>query len=157
MKMNMCKANSGILEMSGTVTFLEAFTKLCGYSEQEVIGKHPGKLLQGEDTDPETVREFHLALKNETTIQADILNYHKDGHAYWAGVSITPLRDARGKLQGFMAIERDVSERYEDFKALHSEIVELYATVLREECSRGMKLQPDDPFFELANGDSSQA
>ena len=143
-----------LADTSGRVTWVnEAFKELCGYSTEEILGESPGRLLQGEDTEPNTVRKFHVALKNGTTIQADILNYHKDGHAYWARVSITPLRDPRGRLQGFMAIERDVTENHEDIKELHGEVVELYATVLREEYSRGLKLRADDPFFELIEGD----
>jgi PAS domain S-box-containing protein len=125
-----------------------AFEKLCGYTLSEVQGKHPGRILQGKDTDPETSRAFRLAVKEGLEINEDILNYHKDGCSYWARVSITPLRGATGALQGFIAIERDVTEQHERLEELHGEVVELYSSLLREEESRGLKVAPGDPFHE---------
>jgi hypothetical protein len=45
---------------------------------------------------------------------------------------------------------------FEKSDSINREVVELYASILREEHSRGIELQPDDPFFESDNGDSSQ-
>ena len=138
-----------LADRKGRITWVNpAFESLCGYARNEVIGKEPGKILQGEETDPETVGELSLAVKEGLSMRTDILNYHKDGHSYWARVSITPIRNAAGVLLGFIAIERDITSEHENLEELHSEVVELYASVLLEEKSRGLRVAPEDPFHD---------
>mgnify|MGYP005867768167 FL=1 len=140
-----------LADENGRITWSNpAFERLCGYSPGEVFGKNPGKLLQGPETDRNTVREFSVAVKAGLGIQADILNYHKEGHSYWARVSITPLHSTSGALQGFIAIERDVTVEHENLKELHGEVVVLYSTLLSEELSQGLQLKPGDPFYSQA-------
>ena len=57
---------------------------------QEVIGRNC-RFLQGRDTDPETVAKIAAALREGREIETDILNYRKDGSAYWNAVSIFPV------------------------------------------------------------------
>lgn len=42
----------------------------------------------------------------------------KDGSRFWAGVVLTTLRDNHGRVQGFLKITRDLSERREQEEAL---------------------------------------
>jgi len=138
-----------LADREGRITWANpAFERLCGYKLSEVRGKHPGRILQGKDTDPETARAFSVAIKESLEIHEDILNYHKDGCSYWARVSITPLHGATGVLQGFIAIERDVTEEHENLEELHGEVVELYSTLLDEEQPKGRRLKPEDPFYQ---------
>jgi PAS domain S-box-containing protein len=140
-----------LADEKGHITWVNsAFEKLCGYAPTEILGNRPGDFLQGKDTDRKTVREFRVAVKAGLGIQADILNYHKDGHSYWARVSITPLRNATGSLQGFIAIERDVTAEHQNFKQLRGEVVELYSTILFEEELQGLELESGDPFRRRA-------
>jgi len=128
-----------------------AFEKMCGYSRKNVRGKKPGDFLQGQDTDQNTVRAFGAAVKKGKRHQADILNYHKNGCPYWARVSITPLRGKSGALEGFIAIERDVTKERNDMEELRGEVVGLYSTVLNEERSQGLDMDSEDPFYKLAD------
>ncbi|MBZ0253767.1 MAG: PAS domain-containing protein, partial [Candidatus Methylomirabilis sp.] len=41
----------------------------------------------------------------------EIINYHKSGRPYWVAIEVQPLRDDRGHLTGFMAIESDINKR----------------------------------------------
>ena len=68
----------------------EAFRHLTGYEPQEVLGLNC-RFLQGRDTDPETVAKIAAALREGREIETDILNYRKDGSAYWNTVSIFPV------------------------------------------------------------------
>jgi PAS domain S-box-containing protein len=141
-----------LADEKGRITWMNpAFERLCGYSPTEILGESPGDFLQGKDTDRKTVRELRVAVKEGHEIRTDILNYHKDGHSYWARVSITPLRNTTGSLQGFIAIERDVTAEHENLKILHGEVVELYTTILLAEQSNGLELEPRDPFCGRAS------
>ena len=137
-----------ITDAHGRITWTnDSFEKLCGYSLNEVQGKKPGTLLQGPATDPRTVEEFRIAVQEGLGLRTDILNYHKDGHSYWARVSITPYFHNNGNLEGFIAIERDVTKDHEKYDELHGEVVELYSAILLQEDAKGRKLKPGDPFY----------
>lgn len=87
----------------------QGFTKLTGYSLEECIGKNPGKLLQGKDTDPETRAEIRDALDAKKPFYNEILNYTKDGQAYWISMSINPVFDKDGNLERFVSIQGNVT------------------------------------------------
>lgn len=145
-----------LADKEGRITWVNnAFQDMCGYSFDELKGQEPGKLLQGPDTDPDTIRSFHTAVKNRLIFKGDILNYHKNGRSYWVRISITPLRSSSGALKGFIAIEREVTKEKNDLNALRDDVVGLYATVLRDESKRGLKIEPNDPFSDLVRFDDA--
>src|SRR5437879_12888120 len=51
----------------------------------------------------------------------------KDGSRFWANVVVTPLRNAKGSLQGFAKVTRDLTERHgkEESLAKAKELLEL--------------------------------
>ncbi len=93
-----------------TVWVNEQFTAMSGYTLEEMLGRTPGSVLQGHDTDPATVAELRAAIARQTEITREILNYRKDGTPYWIKLTINPLFDARDNLTGFISIERDVTQ-----------------------------------------------
>ncbi|MEM8595068.1 MAG: PAS domain-containing protein [Pseudomonadota bacterium] len=93
-----------------TIWCNQAFTQISGYSLREVLGRKPGHLLQGPDTDPNTVAFIRSALRAAKPLRTEILNYHKDGRPYWIEVSITPIFEHDGTLSQFIAIERDITQ-----------------------------------------------
>lgn len=97
-----------------------AFTRLTGYTREEAIGQNP-RILQGLNTDKETVHAIRTKLEKAEPLHVAIENYAKDGRAYWLDLSIMPLRDANGKTTHFVAIERDVSLQ----KELERKLIEL--------------------------------
>ena len=86
----------------------KGFCQLCGYALHELIGKNPGRLLQGGQTDTATVKKIRNALKNNEKCTVDILNYHKDGHPYWVSLHIAPLVDVMDNIVRFMSIVREI-------------------------------------------------
>ena len=89
----------------------EGFTRITGYTLDEVRGKKPGSFLQGPLTDPAVVAEMRAGLAARTGFKVEIVNYGKSGQAYWLAVEVQPLRDDQGAITGFMAIESDISKR----------------------------------------------
>lgn len=88
----------------------KAFTALTGYTAKEAIGKTP-RILQSDDTDNETIKDVRRALEKQTHIRTTIKNYSKNGHEYWLDMSIIPLKNSKGKVTHFAAIQRDVSDQ----------------------------------------------
>ncbi len=84
----------------------EAFRKLTGYSDDEVVGRNC-RLLQGPATDPETVDAMRTAIDEGRDIAVDIVNYRKDGSTFWNAVFISPVRDEGGTIIYFFASQLD--------------------------------------------------
>ena len=88
-----------------------AFTQVAGYTVAEALGQHPGRLLQGPETNPATVAELREAIRNAVSVEAELINYHKDGRTYWVQLKIDPVFDHTGRLQNFIAVTIDVTQR----------------------------------------------
>jgi PAS domain S-box-containing protein len=103
--------NSVVLtNKQGKITWVnKMFTQISGYQLDEVLGFIPGHILQGKDTDPQTVAEFRAALINEQEFHTDIINYHKNGTPYWMRIYCQPLYE-KNQLVGHMAIQTDITQ-----------------------------------------------
>lgn len=107
-----CADSIVFTDIQGNVLWAnEPFTMMTGYCLEEMLGKKPGRVLQGPDTDPDTVMAISRAVQTQTKIDCEILNYTKNGVPYWIDLTITPVRDHEGTLTYFMSIERDITER----------------------------------------------
>jgi len=110
-----------ITNPAGQVEWInEGFTRLTGYRLSEMLGRKPGDLLQGVDTNPETVATIRDALASTEGFEVDLLNYHRSGNTYWVRIQCTPLMDEHGRLEGYMAIESDISEAKRALEALNA-------------------------------------
>ncbi len=87
----------------------EGFTRMSGFVLEEVSGKTPGRVLQGPGTDKDTVSSIKKSLRQKNSFQAVVLNYHKNGTPYWVDITCNPLKNELGELQGFMAIETNIT------------------------------------------------
>jgi PAS domain S-box-containing protein len=100
-----------ITDASGRIEWVnEGFTRITGYTSEELIGQKPGQVLQGPGSDPAEVAKMREAVREGRAVTAELVNYHKCGRPYTIRVEIEPLRDEKGTLTGFMSIETDVTE-----------------------------------------------
>lgn len=100
----------------------EAFTQLSGFTLLEVVGRRPGAILQGPDTDPETIRYMSECLRRQESISVEVLNYAKNGTSYWLDLNINPVFDDAGKLEYFIAIERDITDKHREKELLQASL-----------------------------------
>jgi PAS domain S-box-containing protein len=99
-----------IADEHGKITWVnKSFIKLTGYSLEEVIGKKPGSLLQGPETDPETVQYLAKQIANGDPFNADIINYTKSGEKYWLRIRGQAIKNDKGKITGYFALEEDIT------------------------------------------------
>ncbi len=104
-----------ITDAKGRITWVNpAFTKISGYAIDDVVGYTPGSILQCPETDPQTVEEIRAALRNGEGIRTTILNRARDGRHYWLDLEIRPIHRDDGSIDGFIAIENDVTDLVED-------------------------------------------
>lgn len=88
----------------------EAFTKLTGYSAEEVIGKTP-RILQGPKSDKAELSRLKEAIKKWESCEITTINYKKNGEEFWVNFSISPVADEKGWFTHWIAIERDVTQQ----------------------------------------------
>lgn len=91
----------------------DGYTRLTGYTYEEVVGKNPGDLLYGEKTNMQTIEEMNQKLADKHSYSGELLKYRKDGTTIWMGLSITPIIEDNGKISKFIFIESDINERKE--------------------------------------------
>lgn len=87
-----------------------SFTRVTGYEAGEVVGRNC-RFLQGPATAPEAVATIRAGLAERQTVTTTLLNYRKDGTAFWNQLSISPVFDGTGELVSFVGVQTDVTER----------------------------------------------
>ena len=86
------------------------FTKITGYTMDEVRGKNPRMLKSGETERDEYRRLWH-AIKAGREWHGEFHNKKKSGELFWESASISPVRDEKGAITHFIAIKEDITER----------------------------------------------
>lgn len=89
-----------------------AFTERTGFSLEDMLGNKPGDLLQGAETEQQTVRQIGAAVREGRSIRTELTNYTKGGEPYWVQLQITPIANAAGEIQQFVSVQSDASDRH---------------------------------------------
>jgi diguanylate cyclase (GGDEF)-like protein/PAS domain S-box-containing protein len=89
-----------------------AFSRITGYPSYEILGQNC-RFLQGEDTDPEAVRQIREGLQQARRVDVALINYRKDGTPFWNRVTISPVLDATGMCTHFIGIQQDITYQKE--------------------------------------------
>lgn len=88
----------------------EAFTRITGYSFDEAVGRHPGEILNAEDTNLAAEATLRTAQRNAVPARVELLNRTRDGRQLWMEISMTPVLSADGSPDVFIAVERDITQ-----------------------------------------------
>jgi PAS domain S-box-containing protein len=100
-----------ITDSSGRIEYVNpALEKLTGYSLPEVIGQNPRILKSGEQG-PEFHRELWETIAAGEIYRGVLVNRKKTGESFVVEKTITPVRNATGRVTHFISNDRDISER----------------------------------------------
>ncbi len=99
----------------------DGFTRITEYTLEEVVGRTPGSLLQGEETDPATAALMRRNILAGGGFQAEVVNYTKSGRKYWIAIEVQPIHDEAGRLTNFIAVESDITERKRDQRRMEAQ------------------------------------
>lgn len=100
-----------ITDEKGMIEYVNpGFTKMTGYTKEEVMGRKPGDILQGPDTSAETKRHIREKLNACEPFYDEILNYHKGGQSYWISLAINPVFSEDGSISKFISIQANITE-----------------------------------------------
>lgn len=86
----------------------DAFTRMTGYTREEVIGESP-RILQGPNTDRAALDRIRVALETWQPVREELINYRKDGSEFWVDFSIFPIANEAGWYTHWVSIQRETT------------------------------------------------
>lgn len=99
-----------ITDAEGTINYVNpAFETTTGYNSGEAIGNTP-RILKSGLHDAEFYRQLWSRLKQGQPHRGMMINRRKTGELCWSQQTITPMRDAAGRLSHFVSVSRDITE-----------------------------------------------
>lgn len=98
-------------DLEGKITDVsEAFCKISGYSEYELLGKNH-RIIKHPDMYENVYIDLWNKLNNDLTWEGEIKNLKKDGTSYWVKATIYPRYNNFGKKIGYTAIRQDITDK----------------------------------------------
>ncbi|MBI4384878.1 MAG: PAS domain S-box protein [Nitrospinae bacterium] len=93
------------------------FLRTTGYALEEVVGQTPRVIKSGVHS-PEFYNSMWETIRAGIPWRGDFCNKRKNGELYWALQSISPIKDALGRVTHFVCVTIDDTERKEAEKSL---------------------------------------
>lgn len=94
-----------------------AFSRITGYSPEEVIGRNC-RFLQGDERQQPERLLLRQALQRQEDTRVTLRNFRKDGTAFWNELVISPVPDKHGRVTHFVGIQHDISPQRDAEQAL---------------------------------------
>jgi PAS domain S-box-containing protein len=100
-----------ITDVQGRIEYVNPkFTELTGYALSEVMGMNP-RFLKFGDAPGAAYETLWQTITAGRVWRGEFLNAKKSGEPYWGAASISPLRDAGGRITHFIEVMEDVTAR----------------------------------------------
>lgn len=102
-----------ITDTRGIIKYVNAkFVEISQYSEQELLGQNHRIISSGYHS-KEFFQELWAAILRGQRWEGEIRNRAKDGSHYWVHTTIVPFANEQGKVEEFVSIRWDVTDRKE--------------------------------------------
>ena len=102
----------------------QTFERVTGYTRDELVGKNP-RVLQSGRQDAAFYREMWERLSNGNPFFGRMVNKRKDGQLFTEDASISPVKNAEGRIVNFVGVKRDITERLKmEDRLAHSQKME---------------------------------
>jgi|WetSurMetagenome_2_1015567.scaffolds.fasta_scaffold03507_2 PAS domain S-box-containing protein len=108
-----------ITDLKGLITYVNPeFTKLYGYTSDEVIGKTTPRILKSGAMAPEYYKTFWEAILNKEVVRIEYINKTKDGRQITVEGSANPILNNKDEIIGFIGVQHDITSRKRSEDAL---------------------------------------
>jgi len=98
-----------ITDPDGAIEYVNpAFERITGYTRAEAMGQNP-RIIKSDEHDEAFYKEMWEVLTHGETWSGRIVNKKKDGTLFTEEATISPIRDASGKIINYVAVKRDVT------------------------------------------------
>jgi PAS domain S-box-containing protein len=112
------------LEDSPIVYANKAFEDMCGYPQEEIVGRNC-RFLQAVDRDQPELDRLRAAIKKHEPIEVTLRNYRKNGELFYNRLVVKPLLDERGNVVYYLGVQYDITEQvraHEEIKNLSEKL-----------------------------------
>jgi len=107
-----------ITDIKGNIEYVNPkFTKLTGYTIDEVLNKNPGILKSGEQTQ-EFYKNLWDTLLSGKVWSGILHNKKKNGELFWESAIMSPVKNEAGEITHFVSVNEDITARKNEEKAL---------------------------------------
>ncbi|HPD45559.1 MAG TPA: PAS domain-containing sensor histidine kinase [Anaerohalosphaeraceae bacterium] len=93
-----------------------AFTRLTGYSLDEVRGQNP-RILNSGRHNKDFFRNMHRIIYGKQVFRGEMIDKRKDGSCFTMETAISPILNPNGEITHFVSVKRDISARKESEEA----------------------------------------
>lgn len=101
-----------ITDPKGNILYAnKAVEKKTGFPLRQVLGKKPGDLWGGNMPKSFYKKMWHTIVVEKKPFVGEVKNKKKDGTFYWQELRISPVKNRSGKIQCFIGVEPDITER----------------------------------------------
>ena len=103
-----------ITDAAGTIQYVnDAFTRITGYSREEAIGQNP-RILKSGQHDSDFYRQMWATIGAGKPWEGKFVNRRKNGSLFTEIATISPVRNADGRIVNYVAVKRDVTQQLLD-------------------------------------------
>ncbi len=107
-----------ITDADGNIEYTNPkFTKLTGYSRDEVLGQKPPIFKSGEMSSEEYKRLWSTITSGREW-RGEFYNRKKNGEVFWEYTTISPVKNREGVITNFFAVMEDITSRKEEEEGL---------------------------------------
>ncbi len=100
-----------ITDVRGNIEYVNPkFTKLTGYTAEEVIGRNP-RFLKSGTKETDEYRKLWQTIRGGNDWRGEFRNLRKDGTPFCESASISPVRAQNGEISHFIAVKEDITQR----------------------------------------------
>ncbi len=100
-----------ITDTEGIIEYVNPkFTEVTGYSREEIIDANLS-ILKPREMLPEEFKRLWKTIAAGDEWRGEFHNRKKNGELYWESASISPIRDAEGRITHFLAVKEDITAR----------------------------------------------
>ncbi|HXE40982.1 MAG TPA: nitrogen fixation negative regulator NifL [Azonexus sp.] len=98
----------------------EAFTRVTGYSRDEIVGQNES-VLSNHTTSGDIYQAMWGELSAQKPWSGKLLNRKKNGQLYLAELTISPVVDSQGSTTHFLGMHRDITELHQLERAVQNQ------------------------------------
>ncbi len=100
-----------ITDPFGNIEYVNSmFTRISGYTSEEVLGKNP-RFLKAGTLPTEYYRTLWETITAGRKWQGEFHNKNKDGEFFWENALISPLKNSDGVITNFVAVKEDITKK----------------------------------------------
>lgn len=108
-----------VTDLKGNIQYVnKMFCKISGYSKEELIGQNQSIVNSGHHPKDFWKKMWATIGKGEVW-HGEIKNKAKNGHFYWVDTTIVPFANREGRIEKYVAIRNDITDKKQKEEELH--------------------------------------